>query len=129
MYQVSVQKERAIIELKLTGAIDPSTMSACATELESVMRMLGPSKFYLLIDHSEAERFEGDAAQSFFDLKDRALLAGAIQILSIAKDAEDMDQHTTARLQQVMEGRELFCLEMPDVEAPKWQQSALIKSA
>lgn len=129
MYLVTVQEDRAIVEASLGGRIDSFEMRAFAEDLEEVLESLGANQFYLLIDHSRAKSFDGEAAMILSDLKDKAFDFGAEKIVTLAGDEEDIARHTTSRLQQVLEGREQFCLEMPELKAPVWQQSAVLRAA
>lgn len=129
MYLVTVQEDRAIVEASLGGRIDKLEMRAFAEDLEEVLESLGANRFYLLIDHSRAKNLDGEAAMILSDLKDKAFDIGAEKIVTMASDDEDVARHTTARLQQVLEGREQFCLEMPSMQAPSWQRTAVLRAA
>jgi hypothetical protein len=129
MYLVTVQEDRAVVEASLGGRIDKLEMRAFAEDLEEVLESLGASRFYLLIDHSRAKNLDIEAATILSDLKDKAFDFGAEKIVTMASDEEDIARHTTARLQQVLEGREQFCLEMPLMQAPIWQKTAVLRAA
>ncbi len=129
MYLVTVQEDRAIVEASLGGRIDSLEMRAFAEDLEEVLESLGPSSFYLLIDHSRAKNLDGEASMILSDIKDKAFEFGAEKIVTMAGDEEDVARHTTARLQQVLEGREQFCLELPVMQAPAWQRTAALRAA
>ena len=51
------------------------------------------------------------------------------KIVTMARDEQDMAKHTTMRLQEVLEGREQFCLEMPPIEFPVWQSQQIARAA
>jgi hypothetical protein len=129
MYLVTVQEERAIVEASLGGRVDSLEMRAFAEDLEEVLESLGASRFFLLIDHSKAKSFDGEAAMILADLKDKAFDCGAEKIVTLAGDEDEIARHTTTRLQQVLEGREQFCLEMPEFNAPIWQRTAVLRAA
>ncbi len=129
MYLVTVQEERAIVEASLGGRIDKLEMRAFAEDLEEVLESLESNPFYLLIDHSRAKNLDSEATSILDNLKDKAFEFGAEKIVTMASDDEDIARHTTARLQQVLEGREQFCLEIPSMQAPFWQQTAMLRAA
>ncbi|MBC8063190.1 MAG: hypothetical protein H7Y17_00035 [Chlorobia bacterium] len=126
---MTVQEDRAIVEASLGGRIDSLEMRAFAEDLEEVLESLGANRFYLLIDHSRAKTFDGEAAMILSDLKDKAFGFGAEKIVTMACDEDEIARHTTTRLQQVLEGREQFCLEMPAMQAPSWQRVAVLRAA
>ena len=129
MYLVTVQEDHAMVEASLGGRIDSLEMRAFAEDLEEVLESLGASRFFLLIDHSKAKNFDGEAALALANLKDKAFEFGAEKIVTLASDEDEIARHTTARLQQVLEGREQFCLEMPDIQIPAWQRTAVLRAA
>lgn len=129
MYLVTVQENHAVVEASLGGRIDSLEMRAFAEDLEEVLDSLGTNHFYLLIDHSRAKSLDSDASMILAQLKDRAFEAGAEKIVTLACDEDDIARHMTARLQEVLEGREQFCLEMPNLTFPVWQQSAILRAA
>ena len=129
MYLVTIQEENAVVEASLGGRIDSLEMRAFAEDLEEVLESLGTSRFYLLIDHSRAKSFDTEAASILGKIKDKAFEFGAEKIVSLASDEEEVARHTTSRLQEVLEGREQFCLEMPQLTYPIWQRSAVLRAA
>ena len=129
MYLVTIQEEKAVVEASLGGRIDSLEMRAFAEDLEEVLESLGASQFYLLIDHSRAKSFDAEAACILAQLKDKAFEFGAEKIVTLASDEDEIARHTTSRLQEVLEGREQFCLEMPQMTYPIWQRSAVLRAA
>ncbi len=129
MYLVTIQEDRALVEASLGGRIDSLEMRAFAEDLEEVFESLGANRFYLLIDHSKAKSFDGEAALILSALKDKAFEIGAEKIVTLASDEDEIARHTTGRLQEVLEGREQFCLEMPMIQAPAWQKVAVLRAA
>jgi hypothetical protein len=129
MYLVTIQEEKAVVEASLGGRIDSLEMRAFAEDLEEVLESLGASQFYLLIDHSRAKNFDAEAACILAQLKDKAFAFGAEKIVTLASDEDEVARHTTSRLQEVLEGREQFCLEMPQMNYPIWQRSAVLRAA
>lgn len=129
MYLVTVQEEQAVVEVSLGGRVDSHEMRAFAEDIEEVLESLGANKFYLLIDHSKAKSFDGEATMILSQLKDKAFEFGAEKIVTLAADENEITRHTTSRLQQVLEGREQFCLELPEMMYPVWQRSAVLRAA
>ena len=129
MYLVTIQEDHAVVEASLGGRIDSLEMRAFAEDLEEVLESLGANRFYLLIDHSRAKTLDSEAAFVLSQLKDKAFEFGAEKIVTLASDEDEIARHTTARLQEVLEGREQFCLEMPNMSYPIWQRSAVLRAA
>lgn len=129
MYLVSVQEERAIVEASLGGRVDSLEMRAFSEDLQEVLESLGASGFYLLIDHSKAKSLDIESAKILADLKDLAFQYGAEKIVTLASDEDEIAKHTTSRLQQVLEGREEFCLDLPEIQYPVWQRQAILRAA
>jgi len=129
MYLVTVQEEQAVVEVSLGGRVDSHEMRAFAEDIEEVLESLGANKFYLLIDHSKAKSFDGEATMILSQLKDKAFEFGAEKIVTLASDENEIARHTTSRLQEVLEGREQFCLELPELSYPVWQRSAVLRAA
>jgi len=129
MYLVTVQEEQAVVEVSLGGRVDSHEMRAFAEDIEEVLESLGASRFYLLIDHSKAKSFDGEATMILSQLKDKAFSFGAEKIVTLTSDENEIARHTTARLQQVLEGREQFCLELPEMQYPAWQRTAVLRAA
>lgn len=129
MYLVTVQEENAVVEVSLGGRVDSHEMRAFAEEIEELLESLGTNHFYLLIDHSKAKSFDGETSMILAQLKDKAIDLGAEKIVTLATDENDVARQTTSRLQQVLEGVEQFCLELPELKYPVWQRAAVLRAA
>ena len=129
MYLLTVQENQAVVEASLGGRVDALEMRAFGEELADLLETLGNQSYYLLIDHSRAKTMDREAVSVLSWIKDTALDTGAEKVVCIARDEADMVNHTTYRLQSVLEGREEFHLEGDSVSYPAWQQVSIRMAA
>src|SRR5437588_4023259 len=104
MYLLTVQEDQAVVEASLGGRVDATEMRAFGEELAEILESLSNQSYCLLIDHSKAKSLDRDAVAVLAWIKDTALETGAEKIVCIARDESDMVNHTTSRIQAVLEG-------------------------
>ncbi|MFT2520431.1 hypothetical protein ACMWQB_29890, partial [Escherichia coli] len=68
-----------------------------------------------LLDYSRALSFDRHAILALGAAKDACLKAGAHKIVSVPCTDHDLVRHTSARLQEVLEGKEEFVLDPESV--------------
>jgi hypothetical protein len=125
MYLLTVQEDQAVVEASLGGRVDALEMRAFGEELAELLESLQNQSFYLLIDHSKAKSLDREAVTVLSWIKDTALETGVEKIVCIARDETDMVNHTTHRIQAVLEGKEEFHLEGEPVRYHAWQQTSI----
>jgi hypothetical protein len=129
MYLLTVQNDQAVVEASLGGRVDALEMRAFGEDLAELLESLGNQSYYLLIDHSKAKSLDREAVSVLSWIKDTALETGAEKVVCIARDEADMVNHTTYRIQAVLEGREEFHLEGDRMSFPAWQEQSVRMAA
>lgn len=113
MYLMSWNESDARIEASLGGRVTSEEMQVFAGEVEEIVASFEGRTFDLLIDYSRAKEFDRESILTLRAMKDRCLAAGAAQIVSVARDEDQLTRETSDRLTLVLEGRERFVLEAP----------------
>ena len=108
MYLVSVLDDQPVIEASLGGRVDLVEMKTFADELEEFFEDLEGQPFYLLLDYSKAITFDAQSTLVLNALKEKAFECGAAKIFSVPHEDAELEEHVSARMQQVLEGREEF---------------------
>ncbi len=106
MFLVSVYEEGGLVEASLGGRVTPAEVRVFGEEILNAAEDVKTTEFRLLLDHSRAEPMDSATLHEFCLMKEAMFEGGAAQIVSVARDHDDRDFHTTARLQFVLEGHE-----------------------
>ena len=118
MYLLSWIEDGGRIEASLGGRVTADEMRVFAGEVDEVVESFEGRAFELLIDYSRAKELDRESCILLRDLKDRCLGSGASQIVTVARDEEQLARETSDRLNLVLEGREKVVLEAPWTTAP-----------
>lgn len=110
MYLVSFYERQGFVEASLGGRVSAQEIKVFGEELMELLDGYG-GQFELLLDHSKAKRLDADAVGALADVKDQCLSRGATRIVSVPIDEQDRLAHESARLQNVLEGSELFVMD------------------
>lgn len=110
MYLVSVLEDQPVIEASLGGRIDLLEMKTFAEDLEELFADRDGTPFYLLLDYSKAISFDDKTSAELDALKEKAFFFGAAKVFSVPHESTDLEMHVSARMQNVLEGREEFLM-------------------
>lgn len=113
MYLMSWNESDRRIEASLGGRVTAEEMQVFAGEIDEIVASFEGRSFDLLIDYSRAKEFDRESMRTLREMKDKCLAAGASQIVSVARDEDQLARETTDRLNLVLEGRERVVLEAP----------------
>ncbi len=108
MYLVSVLDDQSVIEASLGGRIDLLEMRTFADDLEELFEDKNGQPFYLLLDYSKAVGFDAQTSMVLNELKEKALEFGAAKVFSVPQEDTEIEDHISARMQEVLEGKEEF---------------------
>jgi hypothetical protein len=108
MYLVSVLDDQPVIEASLGGRVDLVEMKIFAEELEDLFSDWNGQPFYLLLDYSKANVFDTKTTDALNALKETAFEFGAAKVFSVPQEESELEEHVSARLQTVLEGKEEF---------------------
>ncbi|MFI5384797.1 MAG: hypothetical protein ACHQ50_01645 [Fimbriimonadales bacterium] len=107
---MSVLEDQAVIEASLGGRIDLLEMKTFAEDLKVLFADWDGQPFYLLLDYSKAAAFDENATDELNALKETAFTLGAVKIFSVPQENSELEEHVSARMQDVLEGREEFLM-------------------
>jgi hypothetical protein len=108
MYLVSVLDDQPVIEASLGGRVDLVEMKIFAEELEDLFSDWNGQPFYLLLDYSKATVFDTKTTDALNALKEIAFESGAAKVFSVPQEETELEEHVSARMQTVLEGKEEF---------------------
>ena len=126
MYLLSWTEHDAKIEASLGGRVTAEELVVFSEEIQDVMDGLEGRPIAILIDHSRAHRLGPDAVTALSDLKDGCLARGATQIVSLARDEDEVADLTNTRLMNVLAGIEVYRVAE---ESPVWlsEETAVVE--
>lgn len=110
MYLISWLEDEARIDTSLGGRISVEEARAFVDDLTEIVESMD-RPFLVTLDRSKAKELDRQSSDVLNDMKDRFLEFGAAQIVTIARDEQDVLRETSQRLQNVLEGREQVLLE------------------
>jgi len=110
MYLVSVLDDQPVIEASLGGRIDLLEMKTFAEDLEELFEDQNGQPFYVLLDYSKATAFDDKTQTALNEIKEKAFFNGAEKIFSVPQEDSELEDHVSARMQEVLEGREEFLM-------------------
>jgi hypothetical protein len=125
MYLVSLFEEEAVVEASLGGRVTADEARVFGEELIEMLESFGGKPFNMLLDYSKATCLDSETLIALSDIKDQCLQAGAVKIVSVAQDEQDMVRHTSERFQQVLDGFEEFVLDAAMVQFPVPHRAAI----
>jgi hypothetical protein len=126
MYLLTWTEREAKVEASLGGRVTVEEMIVLYDEIQQLATALKRQPYLLLLDYSKAKRFDTQTHSVLDEIKDFCLANGADKIISVIRDEDDLLQHTHARFQLVLEGREAYIY---DSEEIKWKPAPKKRSS
>lgn len=108
MYLIEWIPDGARMEASLGGAISGGEMSVFMNELHREMEALNGRPFDLVLDYSRAVAADEGVEFALARILADAPANGADRVTFIANSDREVERWTSARLQFVLEGREIF---------------------
>lgn len=107
------------------GRVTAGEIDVFGTELIELLEAFSSQPFSMLIDYSKANPLTGDAVTALARVKDECFEFGAVEIVSVVNDEQDLVTHQTMRLQEVLEGKERFVADPAQAKLKKHEPAAI----
>lgn len=108
MYLLNWNPDEKRIEASFGGFVSRGEALVFADELREMLVERRDTSFSLVVDYSTASRLDENVNEIFAETRETCLFSGADKITFIARDESEASRMTSARLQQVLEGREEY---------------------